>query len=192
LYECKIGICLGSVFGTLLFIILFVQKPGFYNFDLTPGEIVSKYLRSQDIYDPDGKIKDRIFISDSEIYLASGYLYANGANPVDYNFQHPPVLKYLYGYSLKFFGTPYPLQVIFIFLLLFLSFSLAFAVSRSKKVAILTLLLLVLDPLVRESALNVYLDLGQTVFCLGICSRLFVSSSIYYFAGNFIRTFTFV
>jgi len=37
------------------------QKPGFYNFDLTPGEIVSKYLRSQDIYDPDGKIKDRIF-----------------------------------------------------------------------------------------------------------------------------------
>jgi len=56
--------------------------------------------------------------------------------------------------------------VIFIFLLLFLSFSLAFAVSRSKKVAILTLLLLVLDPLVRESALNVYLDLGQTVFAL--------------------------
>ena len=145
---------------------LLIKRPGFYHFSFDPQEMVGRYLKSQDIYDPQGKIKDRIFLSDSDIYLASGYLYALGKNPADYNFQHPPFLKYLYGFSLRLFENPFVLQIIFIFSLFALTYLLGLKISGDSKVSIISLIFLALDPLTANVTYNVYLDLGQTVFGL--------------------------
>jgi len=143
-----------------------VRSRELHKFSVSPEKIVSDYLRSQDIYDPEEKIKDRIFVSDSSIYLGAGYLYAGGANPADYNFQHPPLVKYLYGFSLKAFGNPYPVSAVFAFLLIFLTFVVAYKLTDKKSAAALAVLFVILDPLTAESVYNVYLDLGQTVFAL--------------------------
>ena len=51
-------------------------------------------MLSQDI--PHEVAGKRLFLSDSEIHIASGYLYALGNNPITFNFQHPPFIKYGY------------------------------------------------------------------------------------------------
>ncbi len=159
----------------LFLIYLFVQKPDFFRFNFNPQQMLKDYLRSQDIYDPQDTIKDRIFISDSEIYLAAGYLYSLGKNPSDYNFPHPPLLKYLYGFSLRVFGNPYWLQAVFGFLLFALTYLLGIKISRNHKISVLALLFLIFDPLTADAIFNVYLDLGQTV--LGLA---FVLAFIFY------------
>ena len=144
----------------MFLVCVFLQRPNFYRFVFSPQQIVEKYLHSQDIYDPQGFIKDRTVISDSDIYLGSGYLYAIGKNPADYNFQHPPLLKYLYGYSLLFFKNPYVLQTIFGFLLIALTYLLGYKISGDQKVGALASIFLILDPLTADGIFNVYLDLG--------------------------------
>ncbi len=159
-------------------IILFIRKPFYFHYDYNSQNIVNNYLRSQDIYDPKGEIKDRIIISDSEIYLGSGYLYSLGESPAKYNFQHPPLVKYLYGYSLKLFNTPYVLQYVFGFLLLCLVYFLGLKISGDRRISLLASLILIIDPLTSDVFYNTYLDLGQTVFGLG-----FVASFIFYPSG---------
>lgn len=162
----------------LFFVCLIIQKPGFYKFDFNPEKLTATYLKSQDIYDPQGEIKDRVFVSDSEIYLASGYLYSVGADPAAYNFQHPPLVKYLYGFSLRLFQNPYVLQIVFSFAFFVLSYFLALKIIGDRRVSVLTLILISLDPLMADSVYNVYLDLGQTVFGLAfVLAYIFKPSS---------------
>lgn len=65
----------------LLFILFLVfsyfKNPDIFKYRFDEG-LIDNYFRSQDIEDKEDKIKDRIFLSDSEIYLATGYLYAKG------------------------------------------------------------------------------------------------------------------
>jgi hypothetical protein len=107
--------------------------------------------------------------------LATGYLYVLGKSPADYNFQHPPLLKYLYGFSLRFFKNPYPVQITLSFFLFFLTYLLGVKVALSRKAIIMALVLLALDPLTADVVFNVYLDLGLAVFTLA-----FVLAFIYY------------
>lgn len=157
---------------TLSFIIfVFLNKQQlFQSFD--PG-VVNRYLRSQDIEDRENKIKDRIFISDADIYIASGYLYANGAKPTEYNI-HPPLIKYLFGYSAKYFNMPLLPNIIFAGLLIFEVFLLGKLIFRSDFVGLLASLLLLIDPVFKEVTIYALLDLGQIVFILGfIITTLF-------------------
>jgi hypothetical protein len=162
-------------FFLLLLLVCLVRKPNFYRFVFSPQEMVGKYLKSQDIFDPQGNIKDRVIIPDSDIYLASGYLYAIGKNPADYNFQHPPLLKYLYGFSLILFGNPYFLQIILGFLFITLTYFLGLKIARNYKISFVAAALMILDPSTSSSIFNLSLDLGQSVFGIG-----FVLLFIYY------------
>lgn len=144
----------------------------FQRFDLG---IVKNYLRSQDIFDPQGTIKDRIFISDSDIYIASGYLYANGADPRSYNYPHPPLIKYLFGFSAKYFNLPLLPNIIFGLILLLEVFLLGNLVFRNRLVGFIASLLLLIDPVFKEVTIYALLDLGQMVFLLG-----FLISTLFY------------
>ena len=128
---------------------------------------VSRYLRSQDILDTDEKIKDRIFVSDSEIYIASGYLYADGQDPRAFNFQHPPFVKYLFGFSSKYFNLPLLPNMIFAALLIFEVFVLGKLSFRNELVGLLSSIMLMFDPVFKEVTTYALLDLGQMVFLLG-------------------------
>ena len=138
-------------------------------------ETVNNYLRSQDIYDKRGDIKDRIFVSDETIYIASGYLYAKGSDPRDYNFQHPPFIKYLFGLSSLIFKLPLIPNVVFGLVLLLEVYLLASLVTKRKTVGFLASILILIDPVFKEVTSYALLDLGQIVFILG-----FLITTIYY------------
>ncbi len=136
----------------------------FQKFDLG---VINRYLRSQDILDKENIIKDRILVSDEEIYIASGFLYANGASPIEYNFQHPPFIKYLFGVSVKYFNLPLIPNLVFAGLLLLEVFLLGKLIFKSEIVGLLSSLLLLFDPVFKEVTIYALLDLGQMVFLLG-------------------------
>ena len=129
--------------------------------------IVKNYLRSQDIFDPQGYIKDRIFISDSDIYIASGYLYAIGFDPRSFNYPHPPLIKYLFGFSAKYFNLPLLPNILFAIILLLEIYLLGQQIFKNKLVGLFASLLLLIDPVFKEVTVYALLDLGQTVFLLG-------------------------
>lgn len=142
----------------------------FQRFDL---EVVNRYLKSQDILDINGDIKDRVIVSDEEIYIASGYLYANGASPTEYNFQHPPFIKYLFGLSAKYFNMPLLPNIFFAGLLMLEVFLLGKLIFKSEFVGLLSSLLLLVDPVFKEVTIYALLDLGQMVFILGFIITTF-------------------
>jgi len=138
-------------------------------------EVVNRYLRSQDILDTGNKIKDRVFVSDEEIYIASGYLYANGAKPTDYNFQHPPFVKYLFGLPSKYFNFPLLPNILFAAVLLFEIYLLGRLFFKSELIGFIAAAALLFDPVFKEVTTYALLDLGQIVFILG-----FIITTFYY------------
>ncbi|MFZ3301581.1 MAG: hypothetical protein WA152_02615 [Microgenomates group bacterium] len=136
-------------------------------------EVVDKYLRSQDILDKKNIIKDRIFVSDEEIYIASGYLYTNGSGPTEYNFQHPPFIKYLFGISARYLNLPLLPNVFFAGLLLLEVYLMGKLVFKSELIGLLSSLLLLFDPVFKEVTIYALLDLGQMVFILGFILTTF-------------------
>jgi hypothetical protein len=171
-------------FGALLFI----KHPQVFSNNFNQ-KLVTDYLRSQDIEDPQGKIKDRITVSDSIIYQATGYLYATGTNPTIYNFQHPPLIKYLYGYSIILTRNPYWMQIIFGFLLLCLTYFLGTKLFKNKWISLIPVGLLLLDPVFGGMMDETLLDLGQAVFALAYAILAFFSPENFILQGIILGLF---
>lgn len=155
------------------FIFVYLNQSQFFQkFD---SQVVLNYQRSQDILDTGNKIKDRIFISDSDIYIASGYLYITGTDPRDFNFQHPPFVKYLFGISSKYFNMPLLPNLFFAFVLVLEVYLLGKLAFKSELIGLLSSLLLMFDPVFKEVSTYALLDIGQVVFLLG-----FLITTLYY------------
>jgi len=129
--------------------------------------LINNYLRSQDILDTENKIKDRILISDSDIYIASGYMYANGIDPRKYNFQHPPFIKYLFGLSSKYFNLPLLPNIFFAGFLILGVYLLGINVFKNPTIGFLASILLMFDPVFKEVTIYALLDLGQIYLYYG-------------------------
>lgn len=165
---------------TLAFALLLFSKHSeifSYKFD---QNLIHDYLRSQDIEDPLGLIKDRIFISDSDIYIATGYLYAKGENPTSYNFQHPPLIKYLFGFSTLLTGNPFYVQIFFGLVLLFLTYFLGTKLFKNTAVSLIGTGFLLIDPVFGGMMNQALLDLGQAVFALSYIIL------VLFYPGNYI------
>ena len=145
----------------LIVLIIFKHKVFTYKFD---PSLIERYLCSQDIpYEPPCK---RIFLSDSDLYMASGYLYAKGSDPTSYDFQVPPLIKYLFGYSILIFNNPYIVQIGLGILFLYLTYLLGLKSFKTSEISLLACLFLILDPLFLNLTANTLLDLGQGVLLL--------------------------
>jgi len=144
-------------------IFVFLKHPGTTSYQFNQG-LISDYLRSQDIEDVEDKIKDRIHISDSDIYISAGYLYAKGEVPTKYNFQHAPLIKYLLGFSTIIFNNPFIVQIIFGYILLLLTYILGLKIFKNAFIGFLASGFLLFDPLFSDLISGGLLDLGQAVF----------------------------
>lgn len=162
----------------------FFLQPQVLNFRVDPS-LMDRYFNSQDI---PHEVESRVFLSDSDVYLATGLLYANGEDPSLYNFEHPPVIKYLFGFSLKYLNNPLIVQMIFGVMLIVLEYLLVKKVSSSISIALFSTLLLSLDPLLGELTSTPLLDLGQTVFAL-LYVYLFLYSDNIYLQGILLALF---
>lgn len=144
-------------------LILFFQKREIFTFSFNP-KLIDKYFLSQDI--PHEVAGKRLFLSDADIYLATGYLYAKGEDPSQYNFEHPPLIKYLFGFSTFLFNNPYYAQILLGILLLVLSYLIFYKLTNSLKITFFSTLLLSVDPLFIHLSSQTLLDIGQTLFAL--------------------------
>ncbi len=122
------------------------------------------YWRSQDI--PIIDVTDRVFLSDAQIHESSGLLYVLGSSPKIYNFQHPPLIKYLYGLSIYYFGSANYIQLVFGLSLVLLTGTLAYLISSNLLVSFLAPFLLMLDPLFTSMINQSLLDLGMAVWIM--------------------------
>lgn len=124
--------------------------------------LLTLYRCSQDI--PTEPPCKRVFLSDSDIHIAAGILYTRGANPTEYNFQHPPLIKYLYGFGVALFKNPYVAQIALSAVFILATYFLTVVLTSSKNAALLAALLLSLDPLFMAIAAETLLDMGQALW----------------------------
>lgn len=148
--------------------------------------LLERYQHSQDITH---EVSNRIFLSDSDIYLATGYLYASGSDPSQNNFEHPPVMKYLFGWSARLTGNPLLIQVMLGYLLLILVYLWGVQLTARPWVGLGAALLLLLDPLYRATLGEALLDLGQTVFMLAYLYFLFYRPRAWFAQGILLALF---
>ncbi len=162
---------LGGILILYLFILFFFKNNLFtYKFD---KKLISRYLCSQDIpYEPPCP---RVWLSDEELHIAAGYLYATGSDPAVIDFQHTPFVAYLYGYSVLLFNNPYYVEILFGILLITLVYFLGTKMFNSSLISLLACSLLLIDPLFLELSSQASYELGQAVFML-----LYLISMLYY------------
>lgn len=145
----------------LIILFIFQKKVFTYQFN---KQLLKRYFLSQDIpHEVPGR---RIFLSDEEIYIATGYLYTTGKNPINYNFAYPPLTKYLFGLSIIFFNNPYWIQIFFGILLIILTYLTGIIFFKSSFVSFTACLLLIFDPLFVFLSSTALLDLSQATLGL--------------------------
>jgi len=171
------------VISYIILLFNFKKEIFYYQFSY---ETVKRYLCSQDI--PYEVNCERVFVSDDEIHIGAGYLYAKGADPAVINFQHMPLIAYLYGFTSIYLKNPYLLEIFFGILYLFLSYFIAFKIFKKRIISILTCLFLLIDPLFFDISSQASYELGQAVFAmLYFYSLLFLKNPI--ISGIFLGLF---
>lgn len=152
---------IGLVVLYLSLLSIFHKEVFTYKFD---SSLIDRYYLSQDItHEVPGK---RLFLSDADVYTATGYLYAHGEDPSQFNFEHPPFIKYLFGYSIVLFKNPLIIQVILGSLVLATVFLLGLKLFKNSYIGPLAALLLLTDPLFLDVSSQTLLDMGQTLLLL--------------------------
>ncbi len=178
LKKYAIFLVIGIYFLTLIF-----RQPQIFThrFDL---DLINQYFLCQDI--PNEVPGKRVFLSDGEIHQAAGYLYWQGYNPAEINFQHPPLIKYLFGLSIKLFNNPFIPQIIFGVTLIYLTYLCGTRVFQSRPVGLLASFLLAVDPLLSSLSADALLDLGQAVFILAYILVSINQKRSYFWQGVFL------
>lgn len=167
----------------ILIIIIFRRDSLIFRFDRS---LVERYYHSQDITH---EVSNRIFLSDGDVYLATGYIYAMGSDPSLNNFEHPPVIKYLFGFSTRLFNNPLLVQILFGLILVILVYGLGTKVTGSPQIGLIASLLLMIDPLYIDILGQPLLDLGQTVFMLGYFYMIFYNKKNWFGQGVLLALF---
>ena len=171
-YDAFIIIFLLLFYFVLLF--AFKRHVFTYNFELN---LITRFLHSQSI---PHEVAGRIFLSDEDVYIASGYLHAAGNDPTSFVFEHPPLIKYLFGISILLFNNPYWIQIAFGILFIILTYLLGKYAFKKTVISVLACLFLIIDPLFLDVSGQALLDLGQAVFSLAYLIAFL------YFPGNII------
>jgi predicted membrane-bound dolichyl-phosphate-mannose-protein mannosyltransferase len=152
-------------------LVLFSFKRNLFTYKFSK-EIIDLYFHSQDItHDVPG----RVFLTDSQIHEATGYLYIHGTDPTEFNFQHPPFIKYWYGLSILLFNNPFYAQIVMGILLILGTYLLGKYGFHSAVISVTACLFLITDPLFLNLSTELLLDMGQAAFLL-----LYVVSLLYF------------
>jgi hypothetical protein len=149
--------------------------------------LIDRYFCSQDITtEPPCK---RLFLSDSDLHIAAGYLYINGTDPTAYHFQHTPFIKYLYGLTIILTKNPFYLEIIFGIIYLCLAYILAYKVFKSMIVAAGTSALLLIDPLFLMLSGDASFEMGQACFLLAYTLAVLYKKDNFILQGLFLGLF---
>ena len=126
------------------------------------AEIGRKYSQSQYIL---GDAAEE-WIDDSLTYAFAGYTYIQGEDPSIINFAHPPLVKYVFGFSYQLFGSSYVLNLLILVVTLITFRILAKRLGLKPVFSIIALLFFVLSTPALEHVGQTLLDTWLTLFAL--------------------------
>ncbi len=112
-------------------------------------------------------------ISDGDLYVYAGYAYMQGEDPTTINFEHPPLIKYIYGLSYYIFGNSFIASLAFYFIFLFSSYLFSGLVIQNKFLRYLSVIILGIQPIVYVLSSHALLDLPMNFLLLFLFYFLF-------------------
>jgi len=158
--------------GALCFFLTLIQFVMYLPVFTTPTDMdtyAQKYANSQYIKGDASPLK----ITDGELYVYAGYAYIRGEDPTTINFEHPPLVKYLFGLSYLVFGNSFIVSLILygVFLWTFYLFT-GLVISR-QSLRYISVIILGLQPVVYILASQALLDTALNILVLLLFYVLF-------------------
>lgn len=116
-------------------------------------------------------------IGDDGLYAFAGYYYvSNGGDVSRVNFEHPPLGKYLIGFSIYLFRNENIISLIYYACLLLFMYQIGLRLLSNKLLSLISVLFFTIDPLFLDHLIRSQLDLPFT---------LFLTAGMYFFlTGN--------
>lgn len=108
----------------------------------------------------------RGMMEDKELYTLAALDYSKGNDPTIINFEHPPLGKYLLGFSDKILGNVIYIQLFASVLILLLTYSIGRSIKIPAAYSLLSVLLLISDPLFGKYLTYVNLEIIHLFFVL--------------------------
>jgi dolichyl-phosphate-mannose--protein O-mannosyl transferase len=121
-------------------------------------EVISKEYK--------GFLQNKSFFSDDKLYAWAGWLYINGYSLNEINFEHPPLAKYLIGFSELIFKNHVLFSLIFGLSTLIVTFLLSREFINSPLLALIPVLILSFDKLFSFFSSISMLDIYVSFFSL--------------------------
>lgn len=128
-------------------------------FDPYSHETFAQYYRNSQYVDSSNE--NLIVMGDNSLYAFAGAEYIKGVNPIDINFEHPPLGKYLIGLSILLFKNENVIMLIFGGLSLWLLFLIAKNLTQNTNLSLLTCLVFSGSALFKAQLNLTMLDLFQ-------------------------------
>lgn len=176
LFNKKINLVSVFLIGILIFLLFksLVQKWDYY-FTVFDGPKYEEFYASSQYVKEDGG-----WLADEIIYSYAGWYYLNGGNPILVNPEHPPLAKYLIGFSIFLFNNEKIIAWFFGWLVLLGFFLLNNYFLKNTNLSLLILVVFSSGRLFQEQLL--YLPQLE-LFCL-----TFLLFSIYFFLKGLTKT----
>lgn len=141
---------------------------------ISVSEYSKKYSQSQ--YIMGGNAIEQI--SDSELYMHASYAYIRGEDPTTINFEHPPLVKYIYGFSYVLFKNQYLVNIFIYTALLYVFYIFSQTVLKLQKSKIIALIIFGSMPLLSELLQYALLDLWMVLATLILFILLYEKTAI--------------
>lgn len=128
-----------------------------------------QYSRSQYVRGEFARTK----IDDATLYSYAGYTYIKGEDPTVINFEHPPLAKYVLGFSLLLFGNPVILNLVLFAGALVMTYYLSWKIIGDENFALITVVITGAFAILQDHVSEPLLDFPQLVAILGFFVCLF-------------------
>ncbi len=165
---------------------LIAQNKNNYSKKYDPQYYKEIFEKSQWMEDPKAR---KVVMLDDDQYAYAAWLYVHGTNPNYISFEHPPLAKYIIGFSIILFANQYfaPLIGTILFLFLFYKFATQFVKSTT---ALLLILLMSFEYIIHEQMTHSFLDIWQGNFLLfGLYSLSKLKDNKYWWLGIIISLY---
>jgi len=142
-------------------------------------EYENRYSRSQYVLGP----AYTHLMGDGDIYTYAGIRYIQGENPVAINFEHPPLIKYLFGLSYFLVGFPAGINMLFLLLAAFCFWQLSSSMFDRHKWRNASFLVFLFHPFIISYFTQTMLDFGTmalSLLVLAAYQKFFFSKSKYH------------
>ncbi len=107
-------------------------------------------------------------MGDGDIYTYAGIRYAQGEDPTAINFEHPPVIKYIFGLSYLLFSIPNLANVVFLVIAAISFWNITSTLFVSMRWRYITTAIFLLHPIVYSYYIQTMLDFGTMALSLAV------------------------